>query len=64
MKQLHEYPGDIQHLLQEAAWHLGQLDILELNFRAWQENEAVKQSLSRAEQARLRWETRLIGDGK
>lgn len=65
MKQLQDYPGDIQYLLQEAKWHLEQLDILELNFRAWEENQKVKQTVSRAEQARLRWENRckMIGDG-
>lgn len=64
MQVLKSYPPGVQDLLKWAAFYLQQLDILEHEFRAWQENERVKQTISRTEQARLRWEGRLIGDGK
>lgn len=64
MTELSDYPPGVQDLLRWAKFHLEELDKLELEFRAWQTTqetsciETAPMLLSRAEQARLRWEAK------
>ena len=67
-ERVEDYPAGVRNLLEWARYHLEQLDILEREFRAWEAAQVEAESapcaetllllgtISKAEQARLRWE--------